>query len=106
MIRTRDKFEISDIQTAKHALRNNIDLSFQIEDVRAKGKDAAQPHADMIKEQIAPLRKWVREFQNPSCISGYCTCPLDFGSIRLYFSLVSSDWCSKFDAFPHSETVG
>ncbi|XP_047075754.1 uncharacterized protein LOC124685444 [Lolium rigidum] len=32
-----------------------------IEDVRAKGKDAAQPHADMIKEQIAPLRKWAED---------------------------------------------
>ncbi|KAM3188758.1 hypothetical protein ACQJBY_067616 [Aegilops geniculata] len=32
-----------------------------VDDVRAKGKDAVQPHADTIKEQIAPLRKWAED---------------------------------------------
>ncbi|VAI72555.1 unnamed protein product [Triticum turgidum subsp. durum] len=32
-----------------------------VDDVKAKGKDAVQPHADMIKEQIAPLRKWAED---------------------------------------------
>uniref|UniRef100_A0A0D9WNS6 Uncharacterized protein n=1 Tax=Leersia perrieri TaxID=77586 RepID=A0A0D9WNS6_9ORYZ len=32
-----------------------------VDDVRAKGKDAVQPRADMIKEQIAPLRIWAEE---------------------------------------------
>lgn len=35
---------------------------FQVDDVRTKGKDALQPRADMIKEQIAPVRTWVRRF--------------------------------------------
>ncbi|PNT76133.1 hypothetical protein BRADI_1g44640v3 [Brachypodium distachyon] len=42
-----------------------------VDDVRTKGKDTVQPHADMIKEQIAPLRKWVTLFLNLSCISCY-----------------------------------
>ncbi|XP_052158231.1 uncharacterized protein LOC127775952 isoform X1 [Oryza glaberrima] len=29
-----------------------------VDDVRTKGRDAVQPRADMIKEQIAPLRSW------------------------------------------------
>lgn len=32
-----------------------------VDDVRTKGKDTVQPHADMIKEQIAPLRKWAED---------------------------------------------
>ncbi|KAK3128844.1 hypothetical protein QOZ80_6BG0467090 [Eleusine coracana subsp. coracana] len=32
-----------------------------VDDVRAKGKDVLQPRADMIKEQIAPLRSWAEE---------------------------------------------
>ncbi|CAM0913471.1 unnamed protein product [Alopecurus aequalis] len=32
-----------------------------VDDVRAKGKDAVQPHADTIKERIAPLRKWAED---------------------------------------------
>ncbi|KAL5661419.1 hypothetical protein ACJX0J_028544, partial [Zea mays] len=31
-----------------------------VDDVKTKGKDALQPRADMIKEQIAPLRSWSR----------------------------------------------
>lgn len=32
-----------------------------VDDVRTKGRDAVQPRADMIKEQIAPLRSWAEE---------------------------------------------
>ncbi|CAD6223458.1 unnamed protein product [Miscanthus lutarioriparius] len=32
-----------------------------VDDVKTKGKDALQPRADMIKEQIAPLRSWAEE---------------------------------------------
>ncbi|KAL6606949.1 hypothetical protein ACP70R_042602 [Stipagrostis hirtigluma subsp. patula] len=32
-----------------------------VDDVRSKGKDALQPRADMIREQIAPLRSWAEE---------------------------------------------
>ncbi|VAI84715.1 unnamed protein product [Triticum turgidum subsp. durum] len=47
-----------------------------VDDVKAKGKDAVQPHADMIKEQIAPLRKWVTKLRNPSFVSGCRIDPL------------------------------
>jgi len=40
---------------------NNSCFSFQVDDVKTKGKYALQPRADMIKEQIAPLRSWVSE---------------------------------------------
>ncbi|KAL6861322.1 hypothetical protein ACP4OV_017022 [Aristida adscensionis] len=32
-----------------------------VDDVRAKGKDALRPRADMIRDQIAPLRTWAEE---------------------------------------------
>jgi len=32
-----------------------------VDDVKTKGKDALQPRADMIKEQIAPLRSWAED---------------------------------------------
>lgn len=32
-----------------------------VDDVRTKGKDAVQPQADMIREQIAPLRRWAED---------------------------------------------
>uniref|UniRef100_A0A8R7UZZ8 Uncharacterized protein n=1 Tax=Triticum urartu TaxID=4572 RepID=A0A8R7UZZ8_TRIUA len=51
-----------------------------VDGVKAKGKDAVQPHADMIKEQIAPLRKWVTKLGNPSFVSGCCIDPLVFES--------------------------
>ena len=35
--------------TGKYALWNNIDISIQVDDVRAKERGAVQPHADMIK---------------------------------------------------------
>lgn len=31
------------------------------DDVKTKGKDAVQPRANMIKEQVAPLRSWAEE---------------------------------------------
>ncbi|XP_047075764.1 uncharacterized protein LOC124685456 [Lolium rigidum] len=32
-----------------------------VDDIKARGKDAVQPHAHVIKEQVAPLRKWAEE---------------------------------------------
>jgi len=52
------------------SLWNNVSFSFQVDDVKSKGKDALQPRADMIKEQIAPLRSWVRKLGHYSCTSG------------------------------------
>ncbi|XP_062233186.1 uncharacterized protein LOC133930543 isoform X1 [Phragmites australis] len=34
-----------------------------VDDVRTKGKDAVRPQADMIREQIAPLRSWAEEMR-------------------------------------------
>jgi hypothetical protein len=51
-------------EIGKNPLLNTIVISIQVDDIKARGKDAVQPHAHVIKEQVAPLRKWVRELQN------------------------------------------
>ncbi|XP_066323398.1 uncharacterized protein [Miscanthus floridulus] len=40
---------------------STIQAWLTVDDVKTKGKDALQPRADMIKEQIAPLRSWAEE---------------------------------------------
>ncbi|XP_062227575.1 uncharacterized protein LOC133925841 [Phragmites australis] len=41
-----------------------------VDDVRTKGKDAMRPHADRIKEQIAPLRSWAEEMSRKCHFEG------------------------------------
>ncbi|XP_066369685.1 uncharacterized protein [Miscanthus floridulus] len=41
-----------------------------VDDVKTKGKDALQPRADMIKEQIAPLRSWAEEMSRKCHFEG------------------------------------
>lgn len=36
-----------------------LNIYFQTDDIRTKGKDLIQPGADMLKEQMVPLRAWV-----------------------------------------------
>jgi hypothetical protein len=59
-----------------------------VDDVRTKGRDAVQPRADMIKEQIAPLRSWVREILCFSFLPTYLLFYLSLSVLLAFLTLL------------------